>query len=104
MRPGSLRCPTCASQSIQDRSTERKVPWLVKQDPASRTLLSWLLVATGVLLFAVAAFLAFIGITAGGGWFALLFFVFWGLLLARFGLYALQGGLEGMKEEPTDLV
>lgn len=104
MRSDSLRCPTCASQSIQDRATERRVPWLVKQDPASRALLSWFLVATGVLLFAVAAFLAFIGITAGAGLFALLFFVFWGLLFARFGLYALQAGLQGMKEEPTDLV
>lgn len=104
MRSDSLRCPTCAGQSIQDRSTERQVPWLVKQDAASRALLSWLLVATAVVLFAVAAFLAFIGITAGAGIFVLLFFVLWGLLFARFGLYALQTGLQGMKEEPTDLV
>lgn len=104
MRPGSLRCPTCASQSIQDRATQRNVPWLVKQDAASRTLVSWLLVLTAVVLFAVAAFLAFIGITAGAGLFALLFFVFWGLLFARFGLYALQAGLEGKKDEPTDLL
>lgn len=103
MRPESLRCPTCGSQSVQDRTTGTSVSWLVRQDAGSRALLSWLLIATAVLLFAVGAFLAFLGITGGAGVFVMLFFVFWGLLIARFGLIALQTGLEGRTTEPTEL-
>lgn len=103
MRSQSLRCPTCGSQALQDRSSGAKVPWLVEQDAGTRALMSWLLVVLSVLLFATGAFLAVLGITGGAGLFVLAFFVLWGLLFARFGLYALRAGRQGLTAEPTEL-
>lgn len=101
MRAGSLTCPTCGSSSIQDRVTGEKVPWLVRQESGTRRPLASAFIAGGVLLFGLGLFFALLGFIADLGWYALVFAVVWGLLLARIGVGVVRQGSEGLSQEPT---